>query len=307
MNTALFKYALEVEKTNSISRAAENLFMAQPNLSKAIKELEESVGFPVFRRTSKGVVPTENGKILLKYAAHIMEQLDEIEKIADGNREERQKFNVAYPSVSYIARGFVKFVREVTKKEKIAVSSAETTSVDVVKLVGQKSCNIGIVRFELNREKYFIDYLTEKDVKYDEIWNTEFLVLMSQKNSLSSKGEIEMKDLANMTEIIHRDDKTPYKFDSVAPTFENADYISITERQNRFELISTVENSFMWVSPMPADLLKKYGLCTVKCRGAPRFADLLIYPKGYRLTATDRLFLNKVYEAKNDAAFDREV
>ena len=57
--------------------------MAQPNLSKAIKELEESVGFPVFRRTSKGVVPTENGKILLKYAAHIMEQLDEIEKIAD--------------------------------------------------------------------------------------------------------------------------------------------------------------------------------------------------------------------------------
>lgn len=84
MNTALFKYALEVEKTNSISRAAENLFMAQPNLSKAIKELEESVGFSVFRRTSKGVVPTENGKILLKYAAHIMEQLDEIEKIADG-------------------------------------------------------------------------------------------------------------------------------------------------------------------------------------------------------------------------------
>ena len=37
MNTALFKYALEVEKTNSISRAAENLFLAQPNLSKAIK------------------------------------------------------------------------------------------------------------------------------------------------------------------------------------------------------------------------------------------------------------------------------
>ena len=67
--------------------------MAQPNLSKAIKELEESVGFPVFRRTSKGVVPTENGKILLKYAAHIMEQLDEIEKIADGNREERQKYS----------------------------------------------------------------------------------------------------------------------------------------------------------------------------------------------------------------------
>ena len=68
MNTLHLKYAVEVERTRSISKAAENLFMAQPNLSKAIKELEDSLGITIFQRTSKGVVPTQQGAEFLKYA-----------------------------------------------------------------------------------------------------------------------------------------------------------------------------------------------------------------------------------------------
>ena len=55
------KYALEVEKTGLISKAAENLYLNQPHLSKAIRELEENVGIKIFNRTPKGVVPTKDG------------------------------------------------------------------------------------------------------------------------------------------------------------------------------------------------------------------------------------------------------
>ncbi|HOA80402.1 MAG TPA: LysR family transcriptional regulator, partial [Defluviitaleaceae bacterium] len=55
MNLLHLRYALEVEKTRSISKAAENLLMSQPNLSRAIKELEESLGITIFKRTSKGI------------------------------------------------------------------------------------------------------------------------------------------------------------------------------------------------------------------------------------------------------------
>jgi hypothetical protein len=54
MNTRFFKYAIKIERTRSITRAAENLYMAQPNLSKAVKELEYTVGFSIFERTTKG-------------------------------------------------------------------------------------------------------------------------------------------------------------------------------------------------------------------------------------------------------------
>ena len=72
MNTLLFKYAIEIEHTRSISRAARNLMMAQPNLSKSIKELEDSLGFNIFERTSKGVIPTAKGEVFLDYARSIL-------------------------------------------------------------------------------------------------------------------------------------------------------------------------------------------------------------------------------------------
>ncbi len=68
MNLTHLKYALEVERTGSITKAAENLFMGQPNLSRVIKELEDAAEIKIFRRTSKGIVPTENGRIFLERA-----------------------------------------------------------------------------------------------------------------------------------------------------------------------------------------------------------------------------------------------
>lgn len=58
MNILYLKYALEVAKTGSIMKAADRLYMAQPNLSRAIKELESSLGISIFERTGRGMVPT---------------------------------------------------------------------------------------------------------------------------------------------------------------------------------------------------------------------------------------------------------
>ena len=61
MNTLYFNYAIEIERTGSITKAAQNLYMAQPNLSKAMKELEEQLGYAIFERIPGGMIPTEKG------------------------------------------------------------------------------------------------------------------------------------------------------------------------------------------------------------------------------------------------------
>ena len=81
MNTTYLNYALEIERVGSISQAAQNLYMAQPNLSKAIRELEKELGFPIFKRTAKGVRPTEAGTEFLYHARQIMEQVSAVERI----------------------------------------------------------------------------------------------------------------------------------------------------------------------------------------------------------------------------------
>ncbi len=68
MNLNHLRWALEVEKTGSFTAAANNLYIAQSNLSNAIKALEEELGFPIFSRSSKGVRPTPMGSDFLEYA-----------------------------------------------------------------------------------------------------------------------------------------------------------------------------------------------------------------------------------------------
>lgn len=110
MNTLHFKYAVEVERTGSITQAADNLYMAQPNLSKAIKELEDTLGITVFKRTSRGMVPTKKGAAFLIYAKKILAQLDEVESLCRADNGGRQRFNISIPRVSYIAKAVTRFV-----------------------------------------------------------------------------------------------------------------------------------------------------------------------------------------------------
>ncbi|MBQ5748797.1 MAG: LysR family transcriptional regulator, partial [Oscillospiraceae bacterium] len=72
MNTLHLQYVIEVERTRSISQAAENLFIGQPNLSRILHDLEEGVGFRIFERTSRGVRPTERGAKFLQHARGIL-------------------------------------------------------------------------------------------------------------------------------------------------------------------------------------------------------------------------------------------
>lgn len=76
------KYVLEVESSGSINRAASKLFVTQSALSMAIKSLEEELGYQIFLRTNRGVVPTPSGRSLLAYLRSINIQLDQINKMS---------------------------------------------------------------------------------------------------------------------------------------------------------------------------------------------------------------------------------
>ena len=81
MNTQQLQYLIEIERTRSISQAAANLYMGQPNLSRVLRDIESSIGFPIFERTRKGVRPTEKGVIFLQHARNILREADFMERM----------------------------------------------------------------------------------------------------------------------------------------------------------------------------------------------------------------------------------
>ena len=79
MNLLHLKYIIEVATAGSISKAANNLFMNQPHLSKIIKDIEESMNIIIFERTSKGVVVTKKGAEFIVQAKNIIIQVEQLE------------------------------------------------------------------------------------------------------------------------------------------------------------------------------------------------------------------------------------
>ncbi|WP_373000556.1 LysR family transcriptional regulator, partial [Lutispora sp.] len=308
MNTLYLEYAVEVEKAGSITQAADNLYMAQPNLSKAIKELEDSLGFMIFERTPKGVVPTRKGSQFLIYAKNILEQLYKMETLSKPDHPDIQRFSISIPRVSYIAHGFTKFVAALDMKKGIEINVQETNSMQTITNIVEGRFNLGIIRYENSYENYFLDYLTNKGLDYDLIWEFEYLALMSKNHPLASAKEVVYDELVEYIEIAHGDKAIPYlsageaRRQSGSPNAHKRIYLY--ERGNQFELLANIPTTYMWVSPVPDNFLNRYNLVQRKCKIANnKNKDQLIYPSGYKFTSLDKKFINKLYEVRNEVSF----
>ena len=184
MNIAHLKYAVEVEKTASITKAAENLFMGQPNLSRGIKELEETLGVKIFKRTSKGIVPTPQGEEFLGYAKSILAQIEEMESLYKPEKNNKLKFSISVPRASYIADAFSKFVREADMSKEIEFSFKETNAMRAIRNVVQENYGLAIVRYQTIFESFFTNMLRDKGMKSENIWEFEYQLLISKNDPL---------------------------------------------------------------------------------------------------------------------------
>ncbi len=303
MNTLYFKYAVEVERTRSITKAASNLYMAQPNLSKAIKELEDTLEIDIFERTSKGVFPTAKGKEFLEYAKKILIQIEKMESLKISKNRICQNFSIAVPGSSYISLCISDFISELNFSQDININVERMNSVDIVNSVADGKYNLGIVHYPLDYESYFMDFLRDKNVGSENIWTFEHLLIMSERNPLAGDSDISAEKLGNLIEIIQDDTYVPY-INGVSKKNLSSKRIVLHERDSQLELLCKIPDAFMWTSPVPEYILKRYGLIHRKCSHlSSKYRDLLVFQNGYRFSELDRKFADKLYSAKNSVSF----
>lgn len=302
MNILHLKYAVEVAKTNSISKAAENLYMGQPNLSRAIKELEESLGIVIFDRTTKGISVTPDGEEFLQYARRIIREVDEIEDLYKNARTKKQRFSACVPRASYIAFAFAEFAKHIDTDTPCDIFYKETNSMRTISNVAKEEYNLGIVRYQSVYEPYFEQKFTEKSLTSRLLCEFSYVLLVSDKSPLAAKKYISPKDLVPYIEISHADPYVPSLPLIDARKAELSDYVDkhifVFERGSQFRLLESVPDTFMWVSPVPEDLLKKYHLVQIPAESPKMHRDVLIHRDDYKLTAIDNRFIEEVIAAK---------
>ncbi len=306
MNLQHLRYMVEVERVGSITKAASNLFMGQPNLSKAIKEVENEIGITVFKRSAKGVFPTEKGAEFLEYAKSIIVQMEKIEGLYKPEYTDTIRFGISVPRATYITRAFTSFVNSLDPVKSIALDFRETNSMDAVNNVCDSISNMGVIRYDLDNEEYFLSLLHEKNLMHELILEFNYRVLISADDPLAKLDKIPEEKLSGYTEIVHGDYEIPYISSGYMRKNENSAghrKIFVYERGSQFDLLTEVKKTFMWVSPMPEDTLKRFDLVQKKCCETSRkYADILIYPLSYRFSEYDGAFIGELFKMRDKAA-----
>lgn len=301
MNIFHLKYAIEVAKAGSINKASENLGMAQPNISRALKDLESDIGINIFDRSSKGMNLTPEGKEFIAYAQQILYHLDELENMYKSGSGNRQKFSVSAPRAGYIAEAFAEFSKNINGSS-AEVILKETGVHNTVKSVIGSDCKLGIIRYEAAADRYFKDLILEKGLEYKPLSVFKFVILTSKDSELAKLNEISESDLKNKIQITHTD---PYAATlATANAYKEASQedsdkcIYVLDSAAQLELLSQNTDTFMWVSPVPDEILKRYNLVQKYCDvNDAKYMDVLIYRKDYKLTELDKVFIEEVTRA----------
>lgn len=287
MNFIHLKYLLAVEKYKSISQAASHLYINQPHLSKIIKEMEEEVNIKIFERHNKGVVPTKKGSQFLMQAKKVVQEVEYLENMYQEDSD-KIYLDLAVPRASYISHAFTEYLKTTDLLDKeVKMNYRETNSIDALQRVYDGDNNLGIIRFPKRDLDYYLHLLQLKELEFEKLFEFEYLILMSKENPLA-KQAVYMKDLNKQIELVHGDIDTSETLDMR----KNKKEINIYERGIQFELLIQLNSSYMWVSPMPKETLKRYHLITKKCEDKHiQYVDFLIYRKGYTLTNEDQKFI----------------
>ncbi|MBQ7296152.1 MAG: LysR family transcriptional regulator [Clostridia bacterium] len=301
MNILHMKYAVEVAKAGSLNKAAETLLIAAPNVSRSIKDLEADIGISIFERTTKGMELTPEGEEFINYAKGILNQIDEVENFYKKGSAKKQRFSISVPRACYISEAFSQFSKSLSK-EAAEIFYKETNSQRTIHNMLEHDYKLGIIRYAENYDKYFKAMLEEKGFCYELVTEFTYSLIMSADSPLAKKEEVTFDDLADYIEIAHADPYVPSMPLSKVVKEELPDNIDrrifIFERASQFDLLSNNSETFMWVSPAPESLLKRYNLVQKKCIDNKKtYKDVLIYKNGYKLSKLDRQFITELCES----------
>jgi hypothetical protein len=163
--------------------------------------------------------------------------------------------------------------------------------------------NLGIIRYQTTFEKYFESLFLEKNLVSETITEFSYVLAMSEKNPLAHKENIHPEDLSQYIEIAHADPYVPSLPVIDVKKAEMSEFVDkriyVFERASQYMLLDKVPNTFMWISPIPDEMLEDHGLIEKKCEFAQKkYKDVLIYRDDYKLTELDKMFIKNVQKAK---------
>lgn len=194
MTLQQLKYVIEVAKAKSISEAAKKLFISQPSLTNAIKELEKEMNITIFLRTNKGILISKEGEIFLGYARQVLEQAYLLEEKYLKQDKRKQQFCVSTQHYSFAVNAFVDIIKEYGHDE-YDFSLRETQTYEIIEDVTRMKSEIGVLYINDFNKLVIQKILKEHNLIFHSLIVVKPHIFISSKNHLAKKKKVTMEEL----------------------------------------------------------------------------------------------------------------
>lgn len=300
LNLQSLAYIIEVSKTNSISKASQNLFLSQPHLSNTIKAVEKELGITLFRRSAQGVALTEDGRTFVQYAQRILTQIEDLESRFYMKPAESIRINVSVTRSYQVNRCIHKFINKNAAKQQFLVRVKETNPFEVLDDVRRQAADFGVLHVFEPQLDYFLNCFKTYGLSYKQAYDRPFLLGMSAENPLAGLPKIHEDNLRDQIMLTYGDYEAPsasYQVvHDVSDIIMSAKRIYVYDRAGAMETLSLCPNTYMWITGLHADTLRQYNLVLRQCEEvtARNIGFSLCNPER-PLTSTARELLNDMF------------
>lgn len=177
-----------------MNEAAKSLFISQPRLSNAIKELEEEIKITIFIRTNRGVTITNKGSEFLGYARQVLQQFNMLEEKYLSEEPTKQHFCISTQHYTFAANAFVELVKEFGAAE-YEFTLRESKTYEIIEDVKNLRSELGIIYLSNYNESVILKLLRESNITFSELFTAKPHVFISKKHPLSDKKSINLDEL----------------------------------------------------------------------------------------------------------------
>ncbi|MBR6443041.1 MAG: LysR family transcriptional regulator [Clostridia bacterium] len=194
MTIQQLNYVITISEAGSLNKAAEVLYVTQPSLTSAVRELEKEIGITIFNRGGKGVTLTNDGAEFIQYARQVVTQYDRLlEKYGKGGNL-RKKFGISCQHYSFAVKSFVEMVKQFdTDEYEFAIRESKTR--DVIEDVTTGKSEVGILYLSDFNRKAIGKFLKSSQLEFHPLIQCEPYVYLWKGHPLAGKQSIGLKDL----------------------------------------------------------------------------------------------------------------
>ena len=301
MTLAQLRYAITVAGASSMNEAARKLFISQPSLSAAIKELEEEVGVELFKRTNRGISVTLEGEEFIGYARQVVEQYNLIESKYILKENTKKKFGVSMQHYTFAVKAFVEMVKQFGMDE-YEFEIHETKTYDVIEDVKNCKSEIGILYLNDFNKKVLTKFFHESAVEFHELLKCDIYVYLWKGHPLASKEEITLEELEEYPclSFDQGHNNSFYFAEEVLSTYDYKRLIKANDRATFLNLMIGL-NGYTLCSGIMCEELNGSDYCAIKLKSDEIMTIGYIARKGVQVSPLGKKYLEEISKYKDKA------